>query len=41
VPWDAWFPHVPASEDEELFELTAKIDEKGTMMSVLWAPSYT
>jgi hypothetical protein len=39
VPWVARFPHVPADDDAELFEFAAKIDDKGTMMSVLWVPS--
>jgi Zn-dependent peptidase ImmA (M78 family) len=39
VPWEAWFPHIPANEDEELFEFAAKVDAQGTMMSVLWVPS--
>lgn len=41
VPWDIWFPHIEANDDEELFEFSAKIDDRGTMMSVLWVPSRT
>ncbi len=39
VPWNAWFPHIPAADDEELFEFSARIDNKGTMLSLLWVPS--
>lgn len=39
VPWDAWFPHIRADEDEELFEMAGRIDDRGTFMSVLWIPS--
>jgi hypothetical protein len=39
VPWEAWFPHIPAFEDDELWEFSARLDDKGTMLSLLWAPS--
>ncbi len=39
VPWDAWFPHCRRDEDEELFELAATVDDRGTVMSLLWAPA--
>lgn len=39
VPWDAWFPHCRRDEDEELFELAVNIDDRGTVMSLLWAPA--
>jgi hypothetical protein len=39
VPWDAWFPHCQRDEDEELFELVATVDQRGTVMSLLWAPA--
>jgi len=39
VRWEVWFPHLLADEDEELFEFAAMIDDKGTVMSLLWAPS--
>lgn len=39
VPWDAWFPHIEAREDEELWEFCARLDDKGTMLSMLWIPS--
>lgn len=40
VPWEAWFPHVQTGSDRELFELTAPLDEDGTMLSLLWIPSW-
>ena len=39
VPWHAWFPHIEAREDEELWEFSATLDDKGTMLSMLWVPS--
>jgi len=39
VPWDAWFPHCRHDEEEELFELVATVDDRGTVMSLLWAPA--
>jgi hypothetical protein len=39
VPWGAWFPHCQRDEDEELFELAVDIDDRGTVMSLLWAPA--
>lgn len=39
VPWDAWFPHCRRDEEEELFELVATVDDRGTVMSLLWAPA--
>lgn len=39
VPWEAWFPHVEAYEDEELWEFAAPLDDKGSMLSLLWVPS--
>lgn len=39
VPWEAWFPHIPAREDEELWEFAAPLDDEGTMLSLLWVPS--
>lgn len=41
VPWEAWFPHVRAGDDRELFELAAPLDEEGTMLSLLWIPSWS
>lgn len=38
VPWDAWFPHCRRNEDEELFEMAVSVDDRGTVMSLLWAP---
>ena len=38
VPWGAWFPHCQRDEDEELFELAVTVDDRGTIMSLLWAP---
>jgi len=38
VPWYAWFPHIPPRRDEELFEFAAKLDDKGTILSLLWVP---
>lgn len=40
VPWEAWFPHVRAGEDRELFEIAAPLDDEGTMLSLLWIPSW-
>lgn len=40
VPWDAWFPHVRANDDTELFELAAPLDDAGCMLSLLWMPSW-
>lgn len=39
VPWGAWFPHCQSYGDEELFELAESVDDKGTIMSLLWAPA--
>jgi len=39
VPWEAWFPHIEAGEDDELWEFAAPLDDKGTMLSILWMPS--
>jgi Zn-dependent peptidase ImmA (M78 family) len=39
VPWEAWFPHINPREDEELWEFSACLDGKGTMLSLLWVPS--
>ena len=40
VPWEAWFPHVRTGGDRELFELAAPMDKSGTMLSLLWIPSW-
>lgn len=40
VPWEAWFPHVRAGDDRELFEIAARLDDDGTMLSLLWIPSW-
>lgn len=39
VPWESWFPHIDADEDEELWEFATPLDEVGTMLSLLWVPS--
>jgi len=39
VPWRAWFPHIDAREEEELWEFSAPLDDKGTWLSMLWVPS--
>lgn len=33
------FPHLATREDEELWEFAAPLDDKGTMLSMLWVPS--
>ena len=38
VPWEAWFPHIEPYEDAELFELAVPVDDKGTLLSLLWVP---
>ncbi len=40
VPWDAWFPHIRAEDDRELFEIAAPLDDEGTMLSLLWIPGW-
>ncbi len=40
VPWDAWFPHVRSNGDSELFEIAAPMDDEGSMLSLLWMPSW-
>ncbi len=39
VPWESWFPHIETREDEELWEFAAQLDDKGTMLAMLWVPS--
>jgi len=34
------FPHVRAYDDRELFEIAAPMDKRGTVLSLLWIPSW-